>query len=181
MELTIQQYNNAIQFALNMIRRHDCTQHIDKMDVVHDAICDCDFCDTNWKGIIIKYVYKYKYTQFTYQLDAVPKSKDWIEHRYCKCCDSIMPEDHFISGFNSITNEWQYRTVCKYCYKGTDSYKEKNKQTNANYYQKNREKLKAYHKELRKKSVDKTAKERYQRWKQKQKDLKMLQQMLSLN
>jgi len=173
MQLTNDFYTNALAFAFNIIRRHDHVEHINKKDIVHDVICDCACNEDNWKSLIVSYVYKYKYSQFLYSLDGVPNAKPWIEHRYCKCCDEVMPEDYFISGWNAITREWQYRTICKFCYKQTDTYKQQAKVTSANYYERNKEIKKAKQKEYRKKNIDKTAKERYQRWKEKQKTLKL--------
>lgn len=156
-------YNNALQFSLNIIRKHDKSNFIDKNDIVHDVICDINLNAENWKSLIVSKVYEYKNQKFLYPIDAVPKNKDWIEHRYCKHCDMIMPEDYFISGYNNKTNEYQYRTICRKCHKKTDKVKEAAKK----WRLKNREKILLRQKEYRKTHIDKTAKERYLRWKQK--------------
>jgi hypothetical protein len=165
MNITINFYNNALGFALNIVRQHDLSSFIDKKDIVHDVITDTNFNENNCKSLVVSYVYRYKQSKFIYPIDAVPKNKDRIEHRYCKYCDMVMPEDYFISGYNTKTNEFQYRTVCKVCHRKTDKVKQQRKR----YYEKNKETLIAKNKERRKNYIDTTAKERYLRWKLKKK------------
>lgn len=168
-------YKDAQKFVLNRIITLDASSLVDKLEILHSVIADERVCINNWKSLVDAYIYA-EMCRFKGKISIGEKiPKIYTERRYCRYCDEMYSQEYFASGFNKKTNCWQYRSICKNCYKNhvkkSEKYIQKTKEYYKKYRIKNREKLLQNAKLYRQTYIDKTARERYLRWKEKKQTL----------